>query len=185
MFRHHHAGQERLMLQKLESASVVVLSMLLCACGSSNASFDAVKTLSPTPRHAKPGAAPADSIDADMVAAVSSGGSGPPIALRFRLESRPVVGAPAQLVLALVPTPGLEISHIHASLEPEEGLQLQSAHSFDIDDPQEGVTLAQDVTVVPQHEGVLSLNAVVIVDYEKTSVARTYVIPLIAAGNAS
>ena len=174
------------MSKGLEPLIIVVLSLLVCACGSSKAPADAgTRSSTRTAARANTDATPNDSVDADMVSAVSAGGSGPPIGLKFRLEAPPVVGASAQLVLALMPTPGLEISHIHASLEPEEGLQLQSPRTIDIDNPQDGVTLARDVTIVPQHEGVLSLTTVVTVDYEKTSISRTYVIPLIAASSAS
>lgn len=174
------------MSKGLEPLIVVVLSLLVCACGSSKAPAGAgTRSSTRTAARANTDATPNDSVDADMVAAVSAGGSGPPIGLKFRLEAPPVVGASAQLVLALMPTPGLEISHIHASLEPEEGLQLQSPRTIDIDNPQDGVTLARDVTIVPQREGVLSLTTVVTVDYEKTSISRTYVIPLIAASSAS
>ena len=41
------------------------------------------------------------------------------------------------------------------------------------------------MTVVPQRNGVLSLSATLVIDYDNGSVARTYVIPLIAANNAS
>lgn len=187
MLLNRRAAPETLMLKGLEPLIIVVFSLLMCACGSGKAPADAANAQS-SAQHAarpKPVATPNDAIDADMVSAVSAGGTGPPIGLKFRLETRPVVGASAQLVLALLPTPGLEISHIHASLQPEEGLQLQSARTFDIDSPQDGATLAQDVTVVPQHEGVLSLNAVVTVDYDNTSISRTYVIPLIVAASAS
>ncbi len=173
------------MSRALEPLPVFALSLLLAACGSSGNSTPTSKTRTVSSAARLKASAPNDAIDADMVSAVSSGGAGPPIGVKFRLETRPVVGAPAQLVLALVPTPGLEISHIHASLQPEEGLQLQSARTIDIDSPQDGATLAQDVTVVPQQEGVLSLSATVVVDYGKTSIARTYVIPLIAARAAS
>jgi hypothetical protein len=105
--------------------------------------------------------------------------------MKFRLDTRPVVGMPAQLVLALIPTPGVEISHIHGSLQVAEGLQLQSPRSFDINAPQGSAPLEQDVTVVPQRNGVLSLSATLVIDYDNGSVARTYVIPLIAANNAS
>jgi hypothetical protein len=170
--------------QRLAPLWLIVPALLLYGCGSYHSPGD--RSGAATARSAPgAGATPNDSIDADMVAAVSAGGSGPPIGVKFRLESRPVVGAPAQLVLALLPTPGLEISHIHASLQTDEGLQLQSQRTFDIDDPQDGATLAQDVTVVPQHDGILSLSAVVVVDYNATSVARTYVIPLIATASAS
>jgi hypothetical protein len=165
----------------------LLLSLLATACGSSHApaggdaaAASASGTGGPSPRNA-PAAAP----DADMVAGVSSGGSGPPISVKFRLEARPVVGAPATLVLALIPTPGLGISRIHASLRGDDGLQVQSSTDFDVDDPQDGAVLTENVTVVPQRDGVLSLSAIVVVDYDKTSVARTYVIPLIAATSTS
>ncbi|MGA8709055.1 MAG: hypothetical protein WB646_18940 [Steroidobacteraceae bacterium] len=170
--------------KRLAQLSVIVPALLLYGCGSSHSPGDARSgTAAARAGSKQAGAAPNDSIDADMVAAVSAGGSGPPIGVKFRLETRPVVGAPAQLVLALLPTPGLSISHIHASLQPEDGLQLLSPRTFDIDDPQDGATLAQDVTVVPQREGVLSLSAVVVVDYNAISIARTYVIPLIASAS--
>jgi hypothetical protein len=172
-----------MLLKAIAPPTLVVLSLSvslsLCACGSPHGpAGQAASTHSV--RNAAPAAA-ADSIDADMVAAVSASGSGPPIGVKFRLETRPVVGAPAQLVLALMPTPGLEISHIHASLQTDEGLQLQAPRSFEVDDPQDGAILAQEVTVVPQREGVLSISATVVVDYENTSMARTFIIPLIAA----
>src|SRR5579872_586075 len=159
--------------KRLAQLSVMLPALLLYGCGSSHSPGDSRSGAATARTGTRPGPAPNDSIDADMVAAVSAGGTGPPIGVKFRLETRPVVGTPAQLVLALLPTPGLEISHIHASLQAEEGLQLQSPRTFDIDDPQDGATLAQDVTVVAQHEGVLSLSAVVVVDYNSTSVART------------
>jgi hypothetical protein len=171
--------------KRLVPLAVIVPALLLYGCGSWHSPGDSPTGTASARTSTRPAAAPNDSIDADMVAAVSAGGTGPPIGVKFRLETRPVVGAPAQLVLALLPTPGLPISHIHASLQAEEGLQLQSPHTFDIDDPQDGATLAQDITVVPQHEGVLSLSAVVVVDYNATSVARTYVIPLIVTASAS
>jgi hypothetical protein len=165
---------------------VAALSALLCACGGSKSPAGARHTHADSQHtsSSKQGSKAPDT-DVDMVAGVSPGGSEPPIGLKFRIDTRPVVGMPAQLVLQLVPTPGVEISHIHGSLQVAEGLQLQSAHTFDIDAPQAGVPLEQHVTVVPQRNGVLSLNATLEIDYGNGSVARTYAIPLIAANNAS
>ena len=165
---------------------IAVLSLLACGCGSHSSSPGAGQSGSGSTHRASarqnPGASAADR---DMVAAVSQGGSAPPIGLKFRLETRPVVGAPAELVLALIPTPGVDISHIHGSIVPSEGLQLQSPRTFDIDAPQSGASLEQDVTVVPQRDGVLSFSASLEVDYGDTSIVRTFVIPLIAAEKAS
>jgi hypothetical protein len=166
---------------------IVALAALLCACGSSStAPHGAGQAHSDSPgAGSKQAAKAADSGDPDLVAAVSPGGSDPPIGLKFRLDTRPVVGMPAQLVLALLPTPGVQISHIHGSLQVADGLQLQSAHSFDINAPQSGVPLRQEVTVVPLRNGVLSFSATLVIDYDNGSTARTYAIPLIAANNAS
>jgi len=123
--------------------------------------------------------------DADMVAAVSMTGSDATIGMKFRLDGRPVVGTPLQIVLALVPSANAGITHIHGSLQAGEGLQLQSQRTFDINSPQDGVTLKQEVTVVPQQDGVLSLSATLLIDFDNGSLARTYSIPLIAATHPS
>jgi hypothetical protein len=157
------------------------LPLALYACGSSSGPASATHT-APRPKSA---AASANTTDPDMVAAVSASGSGPPISVKFRLDSKPVVGRPTQLVLALIPTEGIESSHIHGAFLAADGLLVQSPKSFDVDVPHGGDLVQQEVTVVPQRDGVLSLSASVVIDYENTSLSRTYVIPLIAIYNAS
>ena len=159
------------------------LPLTLAACGSSNQ--PATATATQTGAHAKTATAGPNNADPDMVAAVSASGSGPPISVKFRLDTKPVVGRPTQLVLALIPSEGIESSHIHGALQPAEGLLLQSPKSFDVDIPQGGDSVQQQVTVVPQRDGVLSLSASVVIEYQNTSLSRTYVIPLIAVYNAS
>jgi hypothetical protein len=157
------------------------LLLALCACGSSNAPTTASHAASGP----KAPAATSGTADPDMVAAVSASGSGPPISVRFRLDTKPVVGRPTQLVLALIPADGIASSHIHGALQAADGLLLQSPKSFDLDVTSGGEPAQQQVTVVPQRDGVLSLSASVVIDYENTSLSRTYVIPLIAIYNAS
>jgi hypothetical protein len=165
----------------LKSLLFAALLLALCACGSSSAPTTATHTAP----HSKAAPATSKTTDADLVSAVSAGGSGPPISVKFRLDTKPVVGRPTQLVLALIPSEGIETSHIHGALQPAEGLLLQSPKSFDVEVPAGVDSVQQDVTVVPQRDGVLSLSASVVVDYENTSLSRTYVIPLIAVYNAS
>jgi hypothetical protein len=173
------------MMPGLKSLWVVVVPALLCACGSSTGTSAAIHAhFGP---HRNDGTKPpqaAAGIDADMVAAVSAGGASPPIGLKFLIDTRPVVGVPVQLRLALIPTAGAEIAHIHGSLQAADGLQLQSQRTFDIDAPPDGTPVEQEVTVMPQRAGVLSLSATLEIDYDNGSVDRTYAIPLIAA-NAS
>ena len=122
-------------------------------------------------------------VDPDMVAAVSTAHSTTPIGMRFALSARPVIGTPLTVRLALVTATGVAISHIRASFQPGDGLQLQGAHDLDVSDPGAGAVIEQELSVVPQQAGVLSLNATVVVDTDGGSIARSYSIPLIAGDN--
>ena len=124
-------------------------------------------------------------LDPDMVAAVSSAHSSTPISMKFRIAARPVVGTPLQVDVALIPAADVSISHIHASFQPGDGLQLQGEHSLDVNGPDAGVVIEQALSVVPQQPGVLSLTATVVVDLNGSSLARSYSIPLIAGDNPS
>jgi hypothetical protein len=132
-----------------------------------------------------PGHKVADTLDPDMVTAVSSAHSGTPLGMKFRLGARPVVGTPLQILVALIPAADVAISHIHASFQPGEGLQLQGDRNLDVNAPGAGVVIEQELSVVPQQPGVLSLNATVVVDMDGGSLARSYAIPLIASDNPS
>ena len=114
-----------------------------------------------------------------MVMAVSSARSSTPIGMKFVLLARPVVDTPLTVKVALIPAPDAGISHIHASFQPGDGLQLQSERTLDINEPEAGTVIEQQLSVVPQQTGVLSLNATVVVDMEGGSLARSYSIPLI------
>jgi hypothetical protein len=118
--------------------------------------------------------------DEDLVNAASPGGPGPPISLKFGLGGRPVVGQPLQIHVAMLPDSPNAIRHLYGSFTPGDGLSLQSQHSFELRDVADGVTLRQDVTVLPQQAGILSLSATLIVDFDTGSVSRTFGIPLIA-----
>src|SRR5579871_2137040 len=93
----------RLMASATRILGVLVLAATLAAC-----SHSAPQARQPQVQdHAQSGrvAAQAGSVDdPDMVAAVSPGGSTPPISMKFRLAARPVVGAPVQLVVELIPS---------------------------------------------------------------------------------
>ena len=63
------------------------LPLALVACGSSNRAATATQTGA----HAKTATTGPNNADPDMVAAVSASGSGPPISVKFRLDTKPVV----------------------------------------------------------------------------------------------
>ncbi|HEX4049356.1 MAG TPA: hypothetical protein VHY19_00560 [Steroidobacteraceae bacterium] len=123
--------------------------------------------------------------DADLVSAVNNGGPSKPLTVKFRVEARPVVGMPLKILLALTPADQISIDHLHASLAAGEGLLVQSPPSFDLSDLKAGTPQYREVTVVPQQTGVLDLSATLLLQTDKTTEARTYSIPLIAADNSS
>jgi hypothetical protein len=124
-----------------------------------------------------------DTPDPDLVSAVSSAHSNTPIGMKFGLAARPAVGTPLKVTVALIPAAGAGISHIHASFQPGDGLLLQSDRTLDVTDPGAGVMIEQELSVVPQQSGVLSLGATVVVDMDGGSLARSYAIPLIVRDN--
>jgi hypothetical protein len=129
--------------------------------------------------------AAAAAAEADFVSAVSSASSASPVALKFRMQEPPRVGQPLQLELVLSQLPGVDISSMLVSFQPGDGLQLQSDHSFEFRAPVAGATQRMSVTLLPNQAGVLSLGATVLVDSANTSVARYFLIPLIAVPPAS
>ncbi len=158
---------------------------MLAACGPAAKQSGAAGQSQQQGRDAKPVHKPGDTVDPDMVTAVSSAHSNKPIDIKFRLSARPAVGTPLTIVLALIPAADVGISHIHASFQPGDGLQLQGERTLDINDPGAGVIIEQELSVVPQQPGVLSLNATIVVDMDGGSLARSYSIPLIASDNPS
>jgi hypothetical protein len=118
--------------------------------------------------------------EADLVSAVSPGGSLSPVGLKFRVPEPPRVGQPLHLELVLSQEPGLDISHILVSVQPGEGLLLESARSIEFGAPAAGATQHIQVNLRPQQEGLLSLIATVLVDTGSSSVTRSFSIPLIA-----
>jgi len=118
--------------------------------------------------------------EADLVSAVSAAGTIGPVGLKFRVSDPPRVGQPLRLELVLAQEPGLDISHMLVSLQAGDGLVLESDHSIDFDAPAIGATQRMVVNLRAQQEGLVSLNATVLVDAGNTSLTRSFSIPLIA-----
>jgi hypothetical protein len=172
------------MLWSARALAAVAMAAVLAACGQ-GAHKAGAGGQSQQNRDLSQGHKSGDTLDPDMVAAVSSAHSSTPISMKFRLAARPVVGSPLQVLVALIPAADVSISHIHAAFQPSDGLQLQGEHGFDVNGPDAGVVIEQELSVVPQQPGVLSLNATVVVDLDGGSLARSYSIPLIAGDNPS
>jgi hypothetical protein len=165
--------------------ATMACATILVACGHSSSNPAAAGLSQQQNRDSRAGRRAADLVDPDMVTAVSSARSTTPINMKFALSARPVVGTPVTLTVALIPAPDAGISHIHASFQPADGLQLLADRALDISNPAPGQPIEQQLSVVPQQAGVLLLNATVLVDMDGGSMARGYTIPMIAGDNPS
>jgi hypothetical protein len=168
-------------------ALILAVACLLVACGrAAPPAGDAASASAAADAGAAStsGDEPAAASDADLVSAVNAAGNSKPLTVKFRVEARPVVGMPVKIMLVLTPADQGSIDHIHASLTAGEGLLMQSPASFDLSDLKAGTPQYREVTVVPQQTGVLDLNATLLLQTDKSSQARTYSIPLIAADNS-
>jgi hypothetical protein len=154
-------------------ATGLIAAALLCGCGRESEP----STHRPSHHPTQPAAAAGE---ADLVSAVSPAGSVGPVGLKFRVTEPPRVGQTLKLELVLAQEPGLDISHMLVSLQPGDGLLLESDRSFEFDAPAPGATQRMTVSVRAQQEGLLSLNATVLVDAGNSSLTRSFSIPLIA-----
>jgi hypothetical protein len=115
----------------------------------------------------------------EMVKAVSAGGSEIPVDVKFKLTQRPEVGKPVDIELALIPTARLE--RLYARFQPSDGLELvKGDHTEQIARPVAGNPISHTLTVIPRHDGIFSVLAIVLTDSPSESVSRNYTIPLIA-----
>ena len=114
----------------------------------------------------------------DMVAAVSATGKpGAPVELKFDIASRPELGQPLEIEVAVVPR-SADISQLRVVFQSNEAVEVRSGNEAVHNRPTEGTAITHMVTVVPKREGVFYLGAVALVDGAEGSVARSFAIPI-------
>ena len=110
--------------------------------------------------------------------------SAEPVGLKFRIKEPPRVDQPLHLELVLLQQPGLDINSLLVSLQPGDGLVVESDHRFEFRQPAVGASQHMLVTLRAKQLGVLNLGATVLVDAGATSLSRNFSIPLIAVAAA-
>jgi hypothetical protein len=119
-----------------------------------------------------------------MTHAVSLGGS-PPLTVQFRIESRPMVGSPTKIMIAVQAPPNSSFDHLHGAFTGNDGLTVQSERDFDAPALAPAAPIYREVTVVPGQPGVLSLNTTLLYDVGQHRETSTFSIPLIAQDSSS
>lgn len=165
------------------SATAALLVLLLSLQGCSKIEHAVGKRQSPHATSSGP-TDPATLALAEMVSAVSSGKPSNDLQLKFALRSRPVVGQPVDVDLALIP--GQDLDRVYTTFQGSEGLEVTTgAKTDEIERPPVGVPISYTITIVPRREGVLSVSAAVLADFSSESITRTFAIPVIADSGTS
>jgi hypothetical protein len=116
----------------------------------------------------------------DMVAAVSSAKSGPPVELKFTLATRPQVGQVMDLDVAVVPRAPVPDS-VAVSFQAGEGLEIVEGSQLErVGKLVDGTPIRHVVKVLPKRDGIFALMAVVSYAAADQDWSRTYSIPVIA-----
>jgi hypothetical protein len=117
--------------------------------------------------------------DTEFVAAFTTAPNQAPVELHFALRERPQVGQPVELALAVRPISPL--NYILATVQADDGLVLVAdEQSRRFERPKPGVVVPHSVRVVPQREGIFRVTVTLLAEAEQESIARTFVIPVIA-----
>ena len=161
----------------------VVLATGLSSCGSADNPNAPTGSLNAKARkaHQQPGPDMQGQQDmSEMVAAVSASKAGPPVQLKFSLVSRPEVGQPVDISVALIPgAPGVD--SLSASFQANEGLEIvEGAKTEKVDKPAPGVPVRHTLKILPKRDGIFAVTATVAADSSNETSLRTFSIPVIA-----
>lgn len=142
--------------------------------------------------NAAPGQAPAKSTDPaptataenaeaatrGMVAGVSAGkAADAAVDLKFELRSRPEIGQPLTIGVALIPH--VETPSMRATFISTEGLSVRTSEvPAEYRDVQPGSVYRHELTVVPRENGVYYVSAVVMMQMDSGELNRTFSIPV-------
>ena len=162
-------------------ALVVVTALLgLSACGSSSKDSSqpvhhSAKQASATPRAGNSSERPPE----DMVAAVSAGKGGPPVALKYELRGAPKAGEQLEVDIAVLPD-SAAINRLYAHFQSSSEVDLVDGGEIAaIDKPTQGSVIRHVLRVLPKQDGIFTLSAAVSVELADDSVTRTFTIPVI------
>jgi len=118
-----------------------------------------------------------------MVEAVTIGKSTVPVAVKFELASRPTLGQPLEVAIALLPQ--IEANSAAVQVSGSGGLKLlptDGATEIPAVDPTQAYRIK--LTVTPTADGVQMLNLNVSLNHDDIAETRTFAIPVIVSAAA-
>jgi hypothetical protein len=165
----------------MNTARLLILCTL-AAVGACHRDSDAPPAPAPAPRATVPAVANkgpgAEQLTAGMVEAASQGKSQLPVKLKFELQTRPTLGQPLDIDIAVLPQ--IDGSPAGIQVAGGEGLTVvPGANQVDLPAVEAGHVYRQSVKVTPTADGVLVLNLTVSLKHDDMTESRAFSIPLI------
>jgi hypothetical protein len=158
--------------------TVAILAASLTGCGEDP---EPATAGAPAPTAATKPAPANDAEEATrgMVSGVAPGRAADAVVdLKFDLKSRPEVGKPLAIDIALLPKVASEVMNV--TYLASEGLTVQTSTTpSKYEHVQSGSVYRHQATVVPKEEGVFSLSAIVMVQTAAGDVTRAFSIPVV------
>ncbi len=168
----------------MRSRFILLLSagLILVGCqrdaGSASVNKPVVRTKTPAPEKKGPSQ---DELTAGMVEAASTLKSDAPIDLKFDLRTRPELGKPMEIEIALMPQVSANLGIIRVT-GPDTLTLAAGSVQFDIPNISESQVYRRVIHVTPSAEGVLVLTLNTTLKHEEVEEYRVFSIPLIVSG---
>jgi hypothetical protein len=151
----------------------VSMVSLLVACGSDPEPQAAASPPAPQPTVA---ANPADET-ATFAKAVGDGKPGAAVNIRYEFASKPAVGTPTELDVALVPSVGVD--SMEAKFAGMDGITLSGNLQASFSAVESGKPYRHKVSILPDRTGVFYITVSVNTQIAGSSVGRTFSIPFV------
>ncbi len=164
--------------------AVWAAGLLLCVSGCGGGSSPAPASGHSEPAHtAKAKQSPVKPGElelTDMVSAVSASKPGPPIELKFALPTRPEVGQPMDIDIAVIPRAPVPDS-VSVSFQVVDGLEIIEGSQLQrVDRLVDGAPIRHVVRILPKRDGIFAVTAVASFVVANQDSSRTFSIPVIA-----
>ena len=156
------------------------LMAMLSACGSDEPPPAAASTTDVAKQTAQP--KPATPAVADgtekMARAVGNGKPGAAVDIKYEFASKPEVGKPVQLEIALIPSAGVD--SLEATFSGMEGITLAGPLTASISSAKAGEPFKHSLSVLANQSGVFYITVSVNTQISGATLGRTFSIPFVA-----
>ena len=156
-----------------------LMTVMLAACGSKEEAPPAPATDAPKQAAQPKPAAPAVADPTDKMArAVGNGKPGAAVDIKYEFASKPEVGKPVQLEVALIPSAGVD--SLEATFSGMEGITLAGPLTATLNSAKAGEPYKHSLSVLANQNGVFYITVSVNTQISGASLGRTFSIPFVA-----